>query len=134
MKLPFKLFRKARPSEPPPAARIELRRSHPRTPVQRRDAVYPPSAPPPAQEVRPADRPDGPDTRIEGASPRPPVRPPSPRATGADAKPRSVRGYGRRQPPPPPEKPVRRDPKRRLKSEAELRREMPTPMQYDDPT
>lgn len=137
MKLPFNPFRKRRPSEPPPpAARVELRRSHPRTPIQRRDAVYPVTDPPPARpapspEPTPPSRPAAP---VQDAPVRPPARPPLPRARTRDANPRPVRGYGRKSSPP-PEAPTERDPKRRrLKSEAELRREMGPTMQYDDPT
>jgi hypothetical protein len=128
MKLPFNPFRKRRPSEPPPAARVELRRNHPRTQVRRRDAVYPaPESPPPAPEPtsppETATRPQDPPTR---SSPS--------RARNRTANPRAVRGYGRRSSPPPEAPPQRGPNPPRLKSEAELRHEMGPTMQYDDPT
>lgn len=127
MKLPFNPFRKRRPSEPP-AARVELRRSHPRTQMQRRDAVYPPPEPPaPAPKPTPSNEP--------AARPQhPPTPPRQPRTRNKATNPRAVRGYGRRSAPP-PEPPTQRDPNRPpLKSEAELRHEIGPTMQYDDPT
>jgi hypothetical protein len=138
MKLPFNPFRKRRSSEPPPAARVELRRSHPRTPIQRRDAVYrvpdpPPVPPAPARPTPAPTPPSRPAAPVRDAPVRPPARP-LPRARTRDANPRPIPGYGRR-PSPPPEAPTERETKqRRLKSEAELRREIGPTMQYDDPT
>ena len=128
MKLSFNPFRKRRPLEPPTAARVELRRSRPRTQTPRRDAVFP------TPESHTSDQQQGLHHGPAAQPPEHPTRPPQHHTRNTATSRRGVRGYGRRSSPP-PEGRTQREPNRPpLKSEAELRHEIGPTMQYDDPT